>query len=91
MFDVATDILEDGRLARYTVMRDGFPLTYGDVLGLWRTDPEFRTYFASLLADSSFTAYRWETPAIANSTHSRPFEFVLIDCPGFNSRKTDSG
>jgi len=90
MFDVATDILEGGRVAKSIVMCNGSPLTYADVLGLWRNDSEFRTYFASLLADSPFTAYRWETPSVANSTHSRPFEFVLIDSPGFNSRKTDS-
>jgi hypothetical protein len=35
-----------------------------------------------LLADSPFTAFRWETPPITIATANRPFEFVLLDSPG---------
>ncbi|WP_339732064.1 hypothetical protein [uncultured Gimesia sp.] len=35
-----------------------------------------------MLADSPFSAFRWETPPISTATVNRPFEFVLIDSPG---------
>lgn len=90
MFDAAIDELEPGRVVRYRLTRDEAPLLYSEVVDLWINDQQFRRDFSRLLADSSFAAFRWETPAVSRLTSQIPFEFVLLDAPGFVSRPTDS-
>lgn len=51
------------------------------MLKRWQHDAEFRSCFISLLADSPFSAFRWETPPITTATSNRAFEFVLLDSP----------
>lgn len=57
-------------------------LSYTKVLRLWQEDADFRTWFNGVLADSPFSAFRWETPPITTVAADRPFEFVLLDSPG---------
>ena len=90
MFDAATDNIESDHITRYRLSSDGAPITYATVLSLWQSDSQFRNFFTTLLSDSPFSAYRWETPAITQSTVDRPFEFVLINSPGFCARQTDT-
>lgn len=71
-------------------MRDAATLTYADVLDLWQKDSDFRNYYTSLLVNSPFAAYRWETPALTTANANQPFQFVLLNSPGFVSRETDS-
>jgi hypothetical protein len=71
---------------RFTVHLDWQPATFADVLRGWQGDAEFRTVFNALLADSPYTAFRWETPPVTKSTLSQPFEFVLLDSPGLARR-----
>lgn len=52
------------------------------VLEAWRGSPEFREFFNELLANASLTAFRWEVPAMIDTSLSQPFEFVLLDSPG---------
>jgi len=54
-------------------------VTYAEIIKLWQKDNGFRTFFNSLLADSPFEAYFWETPPITKSTVNQQFEFILID------------
>jgi len=89
MFDVSTEILEDGRVHKYALMRDSVPIPYGDALNYLQHDLAFRTFFISLLSDSPFAGFRWETPPITITTESRQFEFVLLNSPGFTGRTTD--
>ena len=90
MFQSAIDNIEPDRVTLYRISSDGQPATYATVLDLWQCDSGFRSYFTTLLADSPFSAYRWETPPVTHSSVNRPFEFVLINSPGFSSRKTDA-
>jgi len=71
----------DGRTTRVAVQRDGRPLSCGDALAGWRTDEDFREFFQTRLAESSSSAYFWETPPVTRATLDRPFEFVLVDAP----------
>ena len=89
MFNATTEILEDDRVHKYVLWRNGAPIPYADVLDQWQHNQSFRTFFISLLADSPFTAFRWETPPVTFETIVRQFEFVLLNCPGFASRTTD--
>ena len=66
--------------------RDSAPARYIDVIDAWCDDPRFCSWFSSLLAESSFAAFRWETPAVDASTATEPFEFVLLDARGLAPR-----
>lgn len=72
----------DSRTHKYVITRRGKTLTYADAINLWESNEEFRRFFVSLLSDSPFSAYRWETPPISTNTLSREFQFVLLDSPG---------
>ena len=89
MFDAAIDIIEPDRITRYTLKHDTAALSFSDVLDLWISDSDFRRYFTQLLADSPFSAYRWETHALTVSNATQAFQFVLLNSPGFCSRTTD--
>ena len=56
-------------------------LSYADVLELWQTDPDFQDLFGRELSTVPFTAFRWETPPVTQSTIKREFECVVIDWP----------
>jgi len=80
--DARIDTLDEGRVRRVRIERDGEPLPYAEVLDLWRREEDsFRTLFTTLLADAPYRAYLWETPPITRSTAARGFEFVLVESP----------
>lgn len=89
MFDAIIENIEPNRVVRYSLTRDAAAISFSDVLDLWQSDGGFRGYYTKLLADSPFAAYRWETPALTTSNAAQPFQFVLLNSPGFCSRKTD--
>lgn len=74
-------LIENGRIHKISIFRDDKQITYLEAIELWQQDKSFRTFFISLLADTSMAAYFWETPPISQSTVNREFEFVLIDSP----------
>jgi hypothetical protein len=76
-------------LAHGSVIRvdfEGHPVSFSEVLRLWQNDPAFRACFIAVLADSPFSAFRWETPPVTTASAGRPFEFVLLDSPGLASQ-----
>ncbi|NES69590.1 MAG: hypothetical protein F6K24_32400 [Okeania sp. SIO2D1] len=85
MFDATHEILNDGRIHKYKVTQNGQPIPYAEVLNLWQYESNFRSFFISLLSESPFSAYRWETPSITKDTVKRQFEFVLLNSPGLAS------
>src|SRR5580692_5762021 len=89
MWTPRSEHLADGRAIKVGIDLDSSPVSYLEVLRRWQDDAEFRTLFISLLADSPFAAFRWETPPISTATANRPFEFVLLDSPGL-ARKPDA-
>lgn len=86
MWSVRCEELSAGRGLRFQVEHDSRPATFAEVIAAWRTDATFRTFFNALLADTPFTAFRWETPGVTSDMLSRPFEFVVLDCPGLDRR-----
>lgn len=82
MWTARTDELAGGRRIRVTVARDSAPMDYAEVLSRWRDDAAFRSFFLRLLADMPFSAFRWETPPVTQTTVDRRFECVVIDSPG---------
>ena len=82
MFESQIDILNNGQVHKVFISKDKNQLRYDEVLNLWQTSEDFRSFFISILTESPFSAYRWETPPITTSTVNRLFEFVLLDSPG---------
>lgn len=89
MYKVETESVASGRGTRYVLTQAGAQLTYSRVLELWSESEDFRYFYTKLLADSPYSAFRWETPALCRDSVERPFEFVLLDAPSFRSRATD--
>jgi len=82
MWTPRSQFLDHGSTIRISIDLESTPISYAEALHRWQSDAEFRSLFIGLLADSPFAAFRWETPPITATTSERPFEFVLLDCPG---------
>ena len=85
MWTVRSEDLAEARGLRFAVDLDSRPATVADVVRGWQGDAEFRSLFNTLLADTPFASFRWETPAVTTATAGRPFEFVLLDSPGLRA------
>lgn len=81
--------LENGNVTKFRLFADGQPLSFRQVIELWQTVEPFRNLFNSLLQDSPYQAFRWETPRCGTSTWNNPFEFVLINAPNLLTRRPD--
>ncbi|WP_144866901.1 DUF6940 family protein [Hyella patelloides] len=81
MWQSEVEILQSKRVQKFTIFANQQQLTYSQTIELWQSDSEFNSFFNSLLANSPFSAYFWETPPITLSTINRKFEFVLVDNP----------
>ena len=81
MFQFQSEKLEENSVVRFSLFKNEAQLTWEEVITLWEQDANFRTFFASILQSSSYSAFRWETPSVSWETSSRPFEFVLINSP----------
>lgn len=86
MWTSKTETLSGSRGMRVVLDHDSAQATYAEVLTGWRDDANFREQFNDLLANSPYTAFRWETPGITSRTLSQPFEFVLLDSPGLDRK-----
>jgi hypothetical protein len=73
--------LANGHAIRTVIDLGSSPVSYAEALRRWRSDEDFRIFFTGLLANSPFSAFRWETPPITAASTNRPFEFVLLDSP----------
>jgi hypothetical protein len=86
MWAARSEQLATGRVVRLGLTFDSRPASFADVIRAWQGDAAFRSLFNGLLADTPFAGFRWETPSITAVTVSRPFECVLLDCPGLGRR-----
>ena len=89
MWSCTRESLNDGRVERVVPLRDDSPIRYSRVLEYWQDDATFRSFFSSVLSDSRFSAYRWETLPITKKTADRAFEFVLLDAPALDRPPDD--
>jgi hypothetical protein len=81
MWTSRSEDLPDRRGRRLVIEVGSRPATVAEVLQAWQDDEVFGSFFNALLADSPFSAFRWETPAASVESASRPFECVLLDDP----------
>lgn len=80
MFDAKQDCAD--RRVRFQLLEAGAAMSVKFVFEKLSADAVFRSYLNQLLAESSFAAFRWETPAVTVTSLDRPFQFVLHDSPG---------
>lgn len=76
-----------GRRAQHaTLLQHGAAVTYADFLAGLCHSAALRRLLVEALAAAPYDAFRWETPCVSAATHSRPFEFVILDSPGLAPR-----
>jgi len=71
MWTSRSEQLSSGRVIKFVIELDAVPISFAEVLRRCQTDEEFRSFFVALLADSPFSAFRWETPPITTATPRR--------------------
>ena len=81
--------LQGGRVSHFRLLRDGASLSWLDVVDRWQNDASFRRFFISILVDTPFLSFFWETPPVTRTTIDRAFEFVLVDSPQLAGVRTD--
>ena len=81
MFTSQLESLNSDRTHKITLLHNANPLLYSEVVRHWQTNPAFREFFTSLLADAPFSAYFWETPPVTKANIDQAFEFVLVESP----------
>jgi hypothetical protein len=64
-------------------------LAFREVLDFWVNDKGFREYFTSVICESAFDAFFWETPPVTASTLERPFKFVLVESTSLAGLRSD--
>jgi hypothetical protein len=74
-----TEEVQGGRARRYRMLERRQTMSWSAVLSGWRDRPDFRAYFAALLAQTPWPAFYWETPAVNAAGLEHEFEFVLIE------------
>jgi hypothetical protein len=57
-------------------------LTFAQVFDLWEQEVAFRTFYNTLLANSPYDAFHWETPPFNQNTCDQGYEFILLEGPG---------
>ncbi len=86
MWTTRTEQQDGGRVLKVGIDLGGSPVAFSDVLRLWRSDADFRSFFNASLAGAPFFAFRWETPPIHAGSAGRPFEFALLNSPEWGGR-----
>jgi hypothetical protein len=86
MWSFHSEELPGKRCMRFAVNLDSQPASFADVLRAWQDDAGFRSMFNAQLADTPYSAFRWETPPVTDTTVSHSFQFVLLDSPGLSRR-----
>lgn len=80
MWNARWEMLNDDGL-RLILERDQRPASFAEVFETLRDDAEFQLTFNRTLADVSFSAFRWELPALTQNKLDDPFECVVLNSP----------
>lgn len=88
MWSVRSEKLAKHGVMRFVVEREAKPMAYSQAIAALRDDESFRTFLTRTLVEVPYSAFRWETPGIAQSWVEKAFEFVVLDEPSL-SRQVD--
>lgn len=79
----------DRTTVRHRLLLDQAPASFGATLSALCDDSALRDTLLAQLRSSPFSAFFWETPAIAAESLTRAFEFVLVDAPSLGRGLAD--
>ncbi len=89
MWEVKSKII-DSNTYKFSLFKDGSPLTYEQVIHDWQGNHEFRRYYFSILEEPIFDAFFWENPPITKSNLDQNYEFVLVNSSQLSKVNADS-
>jgi hypothetical protein len=89
MWSVKSAVLGDTGVTHYRVLEGDRDLTMAEVVHLWRESEAFGDFFTRCLADSGYSAFKWELPPVTRQTMGRDFQFVLVERPFLAKRSPD--
>lgn len=69
-----------------TIQQNGGPVSRGEILRLWREDPELRRAFSVVLLEAGGEAFFWETPPWTAGTLGEAFECVVVPGSALSKR-----
>lgn len=81
MWNFESKMNADKQRVHVCIKSDGQAISMQTFLDLLESTVQFRDAFIQTLSDSPFVAYRWEMPAITESSAGRPCEFVVVNSP----------
>lgn len=84
------DQIQAGSVLKYRLVVQNQPISFKMFIDGLLTDAGFRQRFNDLLVAAPFRAFRFETPALTDSTLDDPFELVLINAPHLSDRQADA-
>ena len=87
VWEVRIEEVETGQ--RFQILRDGSNASFREVFSLLETDPEFTSWYTSVLSSSEFESFFWEHPPVSTRNHDSAIEFVLVDGPALAMLRPD--
>jgi hypothetical protein len=79
MWQSESKFLNSNQIWKISIFCGEEQITYSEVIKLWQQDDDFRDFFISLLANTPWSAYFWETPPVSEITVNQTFKFVLVN------------
>ena len=77
-FQAEIDVTDGGGVQTYRFDRTADPLTFRDVISLWRWNEHLIDFMCELIRTSGLQGYVWECPPVTQESLNRQFEFTLI-------------
>ena len=86
---IAKSTNPDNNVHKISLFEGDSLLSYENVILYWRENPQFRSFYFSILQESSFDAFFWENPPLTKSNIKQAYEFVLINSPQLSKVNAD--
>ena len=77
MWNIEETVIQEGLIYQYRIREGAKVLSFKEVLGLLKTDLNFRSFYKTILVETSLPAFFWEHPPLSVSSLAQEYEFVL--------------
>jgi hypothetical protein len=81
MWKSEIEIVDLRKTQRVKIFLEDKQLTYKEIIQGWKDNAMFRDFYISLLIESPFQSFFWESTAVTRASVHQPYEFVLVDSP----------
>lgn len=72
---------------RLKIIQNEKPLSFQEVLHLWKSDTTFIQFYTSTLQSKGFSAFYWEHPPLQKKDLDNEYEVILQKSRGFDHRR----